>query len=388
MRTKSVVLLMLALGCGLIASIGITQVMAKRGTVAPAPTGDVAAIFVAMTDISMGDPVTLQMVKLEDWPKDKIPPGALSKIEDVEGRRPKAKIYAGSPILENHLLSKGASEQGATGLIPKGYRVVSVKTDAVNSGSGLLRPGDRVDVLVHLERNPSKGIPETSTRTFLQDIKVFAVNDIFALDSAENGEESIKAQTVSLLVTPEQAEKVMLATELGRIRLAMRSPEDDEQTTVEGAAAHKLFGVADGANRDLESLLGPEESAPAPAANDAEAFLKLLNAQKAQASPPTAEMVAAPSLAETWVMKILSGSDVDEAVLEARGGDSTEGGDSGPSFWKLNGGGSQRDKAAAAAPLEPPIPASDAAEQPQDEPTQQSPAPDAPADEKNEDLRS
>lgn len=388
MRTKSVVLLMLALGCGLIASIGITQVMAKRGTIAPSPTGDMASIFVAMTDISMGDPVSPQMVKLEDWPKDKIPPGALTKIEDVEGRRPKTKIYAGSPILDNHLLSKGASDQGATGLIPKGYRVVSVKTDAVNSGSGLLRPGDRVDVLVHLEKCPAKGIPDTSTRIFLQDIKVFAVNDVFALDSAQNSEESIKAQTVSLLVTPEQAEKVMLATELGRIRLAMRSPEDDEQTAPGGAAPNKLFGMADGADRDQESLLGPEPSAPR-ASDDADAFLKLLNSQKAQVEQPAAEVqLAAPSSAETWVVKILSGSDVDEAVLEARSGNSAQKSDSGPSQWKLTTGGAQHTKPEPCALPAPTKPATDAAEQPKEEPSEPSATPDAPTDEENEELES
>lgn len=74
MRAKSLFLLMLALGCGLVASIGITQVMAKRTTANQTPAVDMTTIFVALDDIPTGDPVTPQLIKLEQWPKDKIPP--------------------------------------------------------------------------------------------------------------------------------------------------------------------------------------------------------------------------------------------------------------------------------------------------------------------------
>ncbi|NLX94661.1 MAG: Flp pilus assembly protein CpaB [Rhodopirellula sp.] len=334
MRAKSIVLLLLALGCGLVASISITKVMANRNTGAVTVAAETDSIFVAMTDIPMGDPLTALEVKLEQWPKDKVPAGALTKIEDVEGRRPKTKIYAGSPILDNLLLSKGASEQGATGLIPKGYRVVSVKVDAVSSGSSLIRPGDRVDVLVHLEKCVAKNIPDTSTRTFLQDIKVFAVNDVFVLDDGDGSNEAIKAQTVSLLVTPEQAEKTMLATELGKIRLVMRSPDDDEQTSIAGTSAGKLFGVADGADRDGESLLALGESKPA-ASGDAASFLELLNAQKSQ--PAAGPQSAVPVAADTWAVRILAGSEINDTLLEAAGGEAATDSRPSPSKWKVSG---------------------------------------------------
>ena len=146
MRARSVLLLMVALGCGLVASIGITQVMARRG--AGQPKGDSSPIYVAQEDIPMGDPISPQLLQLEEWPKDKIPPSALSKIEDIENRRPKSIIFKGSPILDNQLWSKGNSAGGAQPYIPKGYRVVAVKVDDVVALGGILRPGDRVDVLV------------------------------------------------------------------------------------------------------------------------------------------------------------------------------------------------------------------------------------------------
>ena len=89
--------------------------------------------------------------------------------------------------------------QGASAVIPNGYRVVSVQVDSV-SGSTLILPGDRVDVLVYLVGNAQHGIPETSTRTVLQDIKVFAVNDVVDMD--KDKEKSISSKTISLLATP------------------------------------------------------------------------------------------------------------------------------------------------------------------------------------------
>ncbi len=178
MRPKSLILLILALGCGLVAAIGINQVMANRSTQNSGASGETTPIFVAVSDIGMGDPLTPQVLKLEEWPKGKVPPGAMDRLEDIEGRRTKTRFYTGEPIIEAKLFGKGNEGGAATDLIPKGFRVVAVKVD-VNSGSGLILPGDRVDVLVHLQEQPGRHIDGTGTRTFLQNVKVFAVNDIF-----------------------------------------------------------------------------------------------------------------------------------------------------------------------------------------------------------------
>ncbi len=105
MRGKSLALLILALGCGLVASLGITQVLAKRGDQA-APV-DTAPVFVAKADIPQGTLAAGDLIKLEQWPKDKVPPGALCKPEEIDNRRAKLMIYAGQPILEPMLLHTG-----------------------------------------------------------------------------------------------------------------------------------------------------------------------------------------------------------------------------------------------------------------------------------------
>ena len=137
MRGKSLALLMLALGCGLVASLGITQVMRKRGEATTA-TGDTQPIFVAMKDVGQGEPLTPESLKLEQWPKDKVPPGAMNHLEDIENRRTRTKLYAGEPILDAKLAPKGVNAPGADIMIPKGYRVVSIRVDAVSGGANLL----------------------------------------------------------------------------------------------------------------------------------------------------------------------------------------------------------------------------------------------------------
>ena len=127
MRPKSLMLLVLALGCGLVASIGISQVM-DRNAKRPAAV-QTAPIYVALHNINLGDPIDATMVSLQEWPKDKIPPGAIAKLEDIEGRRPRAAIIQGEPILDGKLLAPGQLADPITA-IPKGYRLKTISVDA------------------------------------------------------------------------------------------------------------------------------------------------------------------------------------------------------------------------------------------------------------------
>ncbi len=239
MRNRSLILLGIAVTCGLVASVGVTRTLTQRASMASSGAVEVASIVVAAKDIPMGDVITAEMLRTEPWPAEKIPSGAHRDPQNVLGRRPKTRIYAGTPILEKQLLGKGESAVDPTEHIPPGYRVVSVQVDEVIGAGRLIRPGDRVDLLVFIQRNLQRGIPETITRTVLQDVKVFAVGDQFDLQEAE-GKRSITARSVSLLVTPRQAEILMLATQLGTIRLSLRSHVDDKVVELTGSSPRDL----------------------------------------------------------------------------------------------------------------------------------------------------
>jgi pilus assembly protein CpaB len=303
MRPKSIILLVLALGCGLVASIGINRVMANRN--APVlVTGETQPICVAVKDINMNDPVQPAEVKLEDWPVDKIPLGAISKIEDLEGRRTKNKLYAGEPILEAKLWQKGESGASAIESIPTGMRVVAVRVDDVQTSGSLILPGDRVDMMVHLTQNSAKDLQNTTTKTFLQNVKVFAVNDVTERQPG-GAENKIVARTVSVLVTPEQAELVTMASELGRIRLVLRGPNDDNVEPTAGVLPGALLGSMD---------QGLAQSAAPAATNPLAALIP---------QPATAAAVPAvePETRPSFTMTIIKGAEAQDYELdtESRG---------------------------------------------------------------------
>ena len=123
MRPKSLLLLALALGCGLVASIGISQVMDRNnhGTTKI----ETVPIYVAVHNINLGDPIDAKMLSLQEWPKDKVPRGAISNLEDLQGRRPRATIIEGEPILEGKLLEKGQIADPIRS-ITKGMRLYTI----------------------------------------------------------------------------------------------------------------------------------------------------------------------------------------------------------------------------------------------------------------------
>jgi pilus assembly protein CpaB len=299
---------MLALGCGLVASIGINQVLASRGS--SVKSGETQAIYVALTDIEMGDVLRPERMKLEQWPKDKVPTGSLSKLDEVEERRARTKIFAGEPILDGKLGAKGEDSGGAAELIPKGFRTVAVKVDMDSGLAGLIKPGNRVDVLVFVQQNLSKGILKTGTHTVLQKAKVFAVDSTFKNEEEEEG--AIQARTVSLIVTPEQAESVMLASQLGRIQLSLRNSDDDAEVTSQGTDTRRLLtggsdSPGDGEGDPIANLLKgqpSEEKQPEP---------RIDTPEPAQ-SEPTLVADAGPK----WRMTLLKGPDAVE--LEFREG--------------------------------------------------------------------
>lgn len=298
MRSKSLVLLALALGCGLIAAIGINQVMANRGQ--QAAPAEMQAIYVAMKDLPSRETIKVEDLKLEEWPKDKIPRGAITKPEQVAERSAKTKIYTGEPILESKLFSADDPALGAAPRIPPGMQVVTVKVDDVAGVSKLILPGDMVDVQVYIRRNVNLGANKTLAATVLAGAKVFAVNEIFDGDQSSDEEEgTIAAKTVSLLVEPAEAKRVMLAAELGKIRLTLRGPDDKSEP--------------DNTIVSIPSLLAPNsgEHSTENKGSGGSGLLGLLE-QNAQPAPATEVAPAPPE--NLWTMVVLTGADVPRQV--------------------------------------------------------------------------
>ncbi len=294
MRPKSMMLIVIALGCGLIASIGISQVIDRKNT-GPAP-GETEAIFVALRDIGIGEKLNAQMLKLEEWPKDKTPEGSVKKLEDLDGNYSTQPLYAGEPILYRKVTD---NIQGPTWKIPKGYRVMPVKVAVDSVSGGLILPGDKVDILVYLKSG--SGISASSAQTILTEVTVFAVNDQINRESDSEGG-TIQAKTVSVLVKPDQAEKLMLAAEMGRLRLSLRRADDEGDVDTHGARVADLGTQDDGA-------WGPSrEGSTAKAAGAGASMLDFLRGQgptAASAAPPGDPLSGAPT-GDAFVMQVFS----------------------------------------------------------------------------------
>jgi pilus assembly protein CpaB len=303
MRPKSLLLLTLALGCGLVASVGITQVLDRSGDSGPA--AETVPIYVAKTDINLGDKITEELLNLQDWPKGKVPPGAIGELDKLTDRYPRTKIYQGEPLLDAKLLEADARDNPAQ-QVPSGFRVVSVQVNAHTGGAGLLRPGDRVDVQLFVKRSSQTGIGATKAKTILREIRVFAVDQAFR--RTVSGEDASPARTVSLVVTPEQADKLTLATKLGEINLIIRNPDDETNPESDGASISDLFATSD-ADRDKER--GKKPASPTPSGGGFGSFLKQLG-QAAATARKTPTQVAVPP----WTVLVIHGENAEEIELK------------------------------------------------------------------------
>ncbi len=204
-----------------------------------------ASVVVASSPVALGAKIKTTDLKVAPWPEDQLPPGAFTKIEDVVDRVAMSNILLQEPLLEGRLAAKGAG-LGLSPMIPPGMRAVSVRVNDVISVAGFVLPGSRVDVLVTgVPRNVSLPTGPV-TRTVLSNIQI--------LSSGKNLQPDAKGQpenvaVVTLLVTPEQAELLTLASSEGRIQLALRNNADTESPSSVGAVAVDLFS---GATRRLE----------------------------------------------------------------------------------------------------------------------------------------
>jgi pilus assembly protein CpaB len=219
MRMKSLILIFIALGCGLVASIGISQVMNRDGGGAGM---EMEQILVALADIDIGTKLDAQNVRLEEWPKVKVPEGAVRKLEDVKDKFANARFFKGEPL---HVSKISDTLTNIATKVPAGYRAMPVKVEEDTVMKGI-SPGDRVDVMVFVKRGPD--IPETGAFTILKNVRVFAINTNTERATDAKGE-AANFKTISLLVKPEHARELVIAGSMGKIMLTLRRPDETDE---------------------------------------------------------------------------------------------------------------------------------------------------------------
>jgi pilus assembly protein CpaB len=221
-----------------------------------------ARILVATRELPVGTMLSSSDVRPAAWQGD-FPPQAVTKIEDIVGRGVTANIYPGEPVLETRLAAKGAGA-GLAATIPQGMRAVAVRVNDFVGVAGFVVPGMRVDVLISgLPPNNARSNLGTQTRTILQNIQVLSAGQNIQKDAEGK---PVTVPVVNLLVTPEQAESLSLASNETKIQLVLRNPLDTQQGKAPGTAIAYLFGGQPNLKAKAVSGPHPAPKPPPPAA--------------------------------------------------------------------------------------------------------------------------
>jgi pilus assembly protein CpaB len=199
-----------------------------------AALGQTVELLVADAAIPVGTRITTEHVRTAPWPANAVPEGVLRETGALVGRVARVTIDRNIPIRESQLIAHGAGILPL--LIDEGKRAMSVKVDSVTGVSGFITPNSRVDVLVS-GMPEGQGDREQRSKVVLQNVRVLATGTTIE----QKDEKPVEVPTVTLAVSPEEAEKLTLAARQEPVRLALRNFEDHVVVKTAGMSAVSLF---------------------------------------------------------------------------------------------------------------------------------------------------
>jgi len=242
MQNRLKIALVVAVFFGLVAAYGIYNFLRQKGQEAEALRQQTQNVVVAAQELPAGtaindDMIKKGMVKGVQWPKASVPPGSFSSPEQVKGKTNRLKIMAGEAILESRLTGEGA---GLTTRLEAGKRAMALRVDEIIGVSGFIVPDDRVDVIVTTTPPGNKNQDDKVSKIVLQNKRVLSVAQSV---EQKDGKPQV-ARSITVEVTPEESEKLSLATQEGQIVLALRSTGDDTDAKTAGSNKRDLLAVA------------------------------------------------------------------------------------------------------------------------------------------------
>jgi pilus assembly protein CpaB len=227
--------LILAIGFATLATYMAMGYLKRQAGVQP-PKEKTSLVVVAKSAIDPASRVSLVQLKTEVWHQEKPPEGSFSTLPQLDERVAATLILPGDLILENKLAPKGTLP-GISALLSPNQRAMTVKVDEASGVAGFLTPGNRVDVVVVVDKGDFNKDP--LSKLIFQNLKVLGTGQ-----KLENrpGDKPQIVPTVTLEVSPEQGERLALAAQEGRISLVLRGQGDQQLVETLGADASKLFG--------------------------------------------------------------------------------------------------------------------------------------------------
>ena len=232
-RTRMLVLALVALGLSALVTYLIYRELNSRMQTEEVATNQ---IVIASQTLTMGIPIEPQHLKVIDWPGEPLG-GSYSTTDELIGRGVLFPIQENEPMLDAKLTAKG-SGAGLAATIPEGKRALAVRVDDVVGVAGFVLPGTRVDIILS---GSVGGAGVDISKVVLENVQVLSAGQNVEYDSAGKAQ---RVPVVTMLLTPEEAQKLTLATIDGRIRLALRNPLDLETANPEPTRRAELYAGA------------------------------------------------------------------------------------------------------------------------------------------------
>jgi pilus assembly protein CpaB len=214
---------------------------------------------VEASDLDVGATLRKEDIRAIDWPASSVPSTAISNADEVIGRGVILPIIQNEPILAMKLASKEAGG-GLPPAIPSGFRALSVRVNEVIGVAGYVLPGTRVDVVATV--SPTDQHQDMTSKVILTNVQVLAAGTKIERDVQNN--KPIPVTVVTLLVDPEQSERLTLAASEGKIQLALRNPLDKTTPQTRGIRPAALIGDG-GLVKPRVTRTAAAKPAPAPA---------------------------------------------------------------------------------------------------------------------------
>src|ERR1700686_888996 len=235
MNRRLSTILSIAFAVAAVSSYLVYRVVGRQIHAPQQPT--TTRIVVAAHDLELGTLIKDADLSTAEW-VGPLPKAALIKKEAAVGRGVVSQLYEGEPIIETRLAAAGAGG-GMAATIPPGMRACAVRVNDIVGVAGFVVPGMRVDVIISGIEPGGAAAQGPKVKTILQNTQVLAAG---TNTRKENEGKPVQVPVVNLLVTPEQAEVLSLASNETRIQLVLRNPLDNETAKTSGSAMEDLFG--------------------------------------------------------------------------------------------------------------------------------------------------
>jgi pilus assembly protein CpaB len=234
-RMRVFMVLVLAITAGGALAFGtynfMQQAPARAATIPTRP------VVVAAADLDVGAELRREDIRVIDWPANAVPATAIGDPKDVIGRGIVLPVIENEPILPNKLASQDAGG-GLPPAIPPGLRAISVRVNEVIGVAGYVLPGTRVDVVATV--SPTGSSQDMTSKVVLTNVQVLAAGT--KIERNGDRDKPMPVSVVTLLVNPEEAERITLASTEGKIQLALRNPLDKTMPTTQGIRPAALLG--------------------------------------------------------------------------------------------------------------------------------------------------